>query len=219
MESIEVEDLNTRIVLEAAAANNLAAAENAEAKAKLALLEIEGGGADLETFRPLFETQSLEDLVIPEGITKIANYAFMGRGVRRLTISSTVESLGDYAFSVIPIGVVVGPLYTILNAVTFVEPSSLKTIGTSVFASQGIARITLPEGVESIGMYALADIFFVTIPSSVKTLENLALLNAVEVTFIDKTCEEVSALENYPWGIDSFMGKIHCSDGDITFQG
>lgn len=218
METIEVEDLNTRIVLEAAAANNLAAAENAEAKAKLALLEIEGGGVDIETFRPLFEDSPLETLNIPEGITTIANRAFMDRGVKYLTIASTVESIGDEAFSKNPEGMIGGPAETNLLSISFVTPSSLKSIGGSAFASSGIASITLPEGLEQVGNYALAGIDTVVLPQTITTIDALGLESVTDVTFQGKTRAEVLALGDFPWKntwMDILIGVFHCTDGDI----
>lgn len=72
---------------------------------------------------------------VEEGVTTISNGAFRRTQVEKIVVSSTVESIGDYAFS---------ECY-ILTEVVFQSNSSLKIIGTDCFSGTKITQITLPE--------------------------------------------------------------------------
>ena len=128
---------------------------------------------------PLYENMYLElyldgelitDLVIPEGVTKIGDYAFYNYGhLKSVTIPNSVTSIGKYAF------------YTCdYNLTTVNFGSGLKTIGDYAFSScSSIESIDLPDKLESIGDHAFSycSIYSITIPDSVVSLGNSAFAN------------------------------------------
>ena len=107
------------------------------------------------------------DIVIPEGVTKIADNAFSGwdiemcRNITSVTFPSSLKVIGEYAFF----------HCEKLTQVTWGD--SLESIGGNAFSNSGLAGdIVLPEGLRSVGYHAFArtDITSVRFPSSLETL-------------------------------------------------
>ena len=122
----------------------------------------------------------LEELTIPEGITKIGDYVFAGftnqisitipssvtsigkgafydcKGLTSITIPDSVTSIGDYAFS------------GCTGLTSIVIPDSVTSIGTEAFYyCKGLTSIVIPDGVTSIGNYAFyscTGLISITIP-------------------------------------------------------
>ena len=96
-----------------------------------------------------------EDLVIPDGITKIGVQAYYLCDVKSLTIPSSVKSIGNSAFNgckrlnnlVIPEGVEVLGQNAFYNCPidTLYLPSTLASVGASVFSSQYLRNVTLGQ--------------------------------------------------------------------------
>ena len=86
----------------------------------------------------------VENLVIPDSITKIGNYVFYGcGGLTSVTIPSSVTSIGAGVFSGC----------SGLTSVTI--PNSVTSIGTSMFSDcSGLTSVVIPNSVTSIGNYA-----------------------------------------------------------------
>ncbi len=89
------------------------------------------------------------NVILPENITSIAQYAFYQNNVlQSITIPASVTSIGQYAF------------YDCSNlqTVTFAEGSQLQTIGNYAFQNcSALTNITIPASVTSIGRYAFDD--------------------------------------------------------------
>ena len=103
------------------------------------------------------------DLVIPEGVVNIGDYAFADcSGINSVTIPDSVTSIGISAFD----GCVA------LTNVTI--PSSVTVIGSSAFSNcHGLTAITIPDSVTSIGAAAFSGcigLTSVTIPDSVTSI-------------------------------------------------
>lgn len=132
--------------------------------------------------------KSIVSVKIPNGVTKISDYAF--NACTRLSsvfIPSSVTSIGQRAFwntappsIVIPEGVTtIGKeafaLCSDLESVTL--PSSFKTIGERAFAYTNLKEVIIPEGVTSIGRNAFngcRQLEKVTLPSTLKYINPLA---------------------------------------------
>ena len=128
------------------------------------------------TANPLYYAKSLylddellTEIVIPEGVESINNYAFFNcSSLASLTIPDSVTSIGDSAFSgcssltniMIPDSVTSIGDYAFsgcssLTSITI--PDSVTSIGEWAFRScSSLTSITIPEGVTSIGSYAFS---------------------------------------------------------------
>lgn len=126
--------------------------------------QISGGGGGGAADTCALDRDTMTELVIPEGTTRIGSSAFSGcNALASLTLPNGLTTIGDSAF----------------------------------YRCEALTSLTLPNGVTSIGSYA-----FYGCPST------------CNITFA-KTTTEVSAMDNYPWGISS-GAVIHCTDGDLT---
>ena len=81
------------------------------------------------------------DLVIPEGVTSIGDYAFYNcKGLTGITIPDSVTSIGDYAF------------YNCKGLTCITIPDSATSIGDYAFYNcRGLTGITIPDSVTNIG--------------------------------------------------------------------
>ncbi len=107
------------------------------------------------------------ELVIPEGVTEIKDYAFYNyTSLKNITIPEGVTSIGEYAFSD-------------CSSLTSISlPDSVTSIGNSAFSScDNLTTITIPEGVTSIGNSAFSscdNLTTITIPEGVTSIGNSA---------------------------------------------
>lgn len=147
--------------------------------------QISGGGGAADTCA--LDRDTMTELVIPEGTTKIGNYAFSPCiSLAALTIPDSVTTIGGYAFQ----------MCNALSSLTI--PDSVTSIGGSAFYNcRALTFLAIPDSVTSIGSYA----FYGCPPTC-------------NITFA-KTMAEVSGMSYYPWDISS-GAVIHCTDGDLT---
>ena len=119
----------------------------------------------------------INSVILPEGITRIGEYAFRGTSIRRINIPSTVTTIGQYAF-----------ISTPLQYLTFTEGSQLKNIQRFAFQKcASLQEVILPEGVETIA-YAAFDLCTsmkkVVMPNTVKSLGAYAFASAYSMESI-----------------------------------
>ena len=103
------------------------------------------------------------ELVIPEGVTSIGEYAFSGcSGLTSVTIPNSVTTIERSAFNGC----------SGLTSVTISD--SVTSIGEYAFSGcNGLTNVTIPEGVTSIGEYAFlgcSGLMSVTIPKSITSI-------------------------------------------------
>ena len=109
------------------------------------------------------EAKLASNIVIPDGIVKINNFAFYGcTSITDVTIGNDVTSIGNYAF-----------LYcSSLAHITI--PESVKTIGYEAFEfCSSLTIITIPNSVTSIGngtFNGCSSLTTITIPNSVTSI-------------------------------------------------
>ena len=92
-----------------------------------------------------YSRDSLKNIVLDEGITRIGDYAFLGMapnvypGVNEtpftVQLPSTLESIGDYAFD------------RRKGLTEIVLPAGLTAVGSHAFCSTGVTSVHLPEGI------------------------------------------------------------------------
>ena len=114
------------------------------------------------------------DLVIPDTVTKIKDYAFAGcDSLTSVTIPSSVTEVGEGAFI----------SCTSLASITI--PDSVTTIGDyALYNCDLLTSITIPSSVTTIGSYAFADCYSltsVTIPSSVISIGSNAFVGCTSL--------------------------------------
>ena len=129
--------------------------------------------------------EEIKDLVIPNSVTTIGNYAFLGcSGLTSVAIPNSVTSIGDGAFD----------SCTGLTSVTI--PNSVTSIGQTAFRyCTGLTSVTIPNSVTSIGGVAFegcTGLTSVTIGSGVRYIYERAFAGCNKL-------EEVYCLaENVP---------------------
>ena len=128
----------------------------------------------------------VNDLVIPESITSISQYAFYGcRGLISITIPNTVTSIGTYAFR------------SCSDLVNLIIPNSVTSIGSNAFAfCNGLTNVTIPSSITAIEgsvFYNCDNLATITIPSSVTSISGWAFLSCNNIDSIEFT----GTLEEY----------------------
>ena len=147
------------------------------------------------------ETKTLvlgcKDSVIPTdgSVTSIGHYAFSYRkGLKNIVIPDTVTAISDYAFEhtslesvVIPNGVTEignGAFYECGNLKNVVIPDSVTTIGDYAFYGTSIESVIIPSGVTEIGretFYKCDNLNSVVIPDTVTIIGESAFFGCVEL--------------------------------------
>ena len=134
--------------------------------------------------------QEIIDLVIPEGVTNISDYAFEGcSSLTSVTIPNSVTSIGNGVFSrctgltsiTIPESVTSidwHAFYDCSSLTSITIPNSVTSIGSGVFNEcTSLTSITIPNSVTSIGHSAFSrctGLTSITIPNSVTSIGNYA---------------------------------------------
>lgn len=132
----------------------------------------------------------LSSVNIPDGVSSIADYAFMQTGLTAITLPNSVTTLGMSVFG--------GA--TSLAQVTL--SNKLTAIPRGTFSRTKISTITIPASVTTIGNQAFtgcSSLTTITIPSTVQWLGG-------DRTFDD--CESLTSI-NLPTGIQIIDGKMN----------
>lgn len=121
------------------------------------------------------------DVVIPSGVKKISDHAFMKKSVLKLTLNAELEEIGKYAFSDNAIKEVVFPdsvkkiddyafSDNLLESVAF---SHVETVGEAAFKNNYIKTFTTGDKLVSLGDLAFTSnrLKEVTFPDSFTTME------------------------------------------------
>jgi hypothetical protein len=141
-----------------------------------------------ESSNPLYEahhlfmnSQEIKDLVIPNSVTSISNYAFYGcSGLTSATIPNSVTSIGDWAF------------YDCTDLTSITIPNSVTSIGIYAFSGcYGLTSITIPNSVTSIGSGAF---------SGCSDLTSITVLIKEPLSIDDNTFDGSSATLYVPYG-------------------
>ena len=116
------------------------------------------------------------ELIIPEGITEIAESQFRNARYSRIVIPEGVTSIGTSAF------------YGCSRLEEIVLPSTLKYIGNKAFEScNKLKSITLPDSLESIGQnaFAYSGIVDIKVPESVTDIGIRIFYNCKSLVVVD----------------------------------
>lgn len=106
--------------------------------------------------------QEITDLVIPEDITSIGDYAFCRcEGLKSVTFHDKMTYLGSNSF------------YSCTGLTNVEIPASIKTINGGAFMRcSNLASVTIPEGIETIGFEAFvhSGLKKLTLPSTIRDM-------------------------------------------------
>ena len=130
-------------------------------------------------------TQKTGDLIIPEGVEKIDNWALQGVRLNSLTLPASLQQTGQSTFYDNSYGRLVfaegtetipDDFFRRTTINSAVLPQSLVKIGNNVFQDSGLQAVNLPENLESIGDNAFLSTKLrrVMIPASLKKIGNKA---------------------------------------------
>ena len=119
--------------------------------------------------------QEITDLVIPEDITSIGDYAFCRcEGLKSVTFHDNLTYLGANSF------------YSCTGLTNVEIPASIKTINEGAFMRcSNLATVTIPEGIETIGFNAFSH-------SGLKTLTLPSTIRDMMQSFV--SCEQLETL-------------------------
>ena len=119
---------------------------------------------------------TLRTITLPQSLTVIGDYAFMGSGLREIIIPDTVTSVGT------------GALRNCRGLSSIVWPSSLSNLPSGVLAGcTSLLRLSLPEGVavlEEEALMGCANLMNLHLPQTLTTLETHSLSGLTSLTSI-----------------------------------
>ncbi len=118
---------------------------------------------------------TVDEWVIPEGITGIAGYAFNGKNIGTLKLPASLTSLDANAFAYFS------------GTVDFSATTAITEIGSQVFRNYKGTAVTLPETVTSVGSNVFegcANLTAVTLPEKLQSLGDYVFLNCTELTSV-----------------------------------
>jgi hypothetical protein len=148
---------------------------------------------------------NVTDVVIPEGIKTITFGAFFGRAITSIQFPTSMETIGDDAFSeckrltslylpdsITQLGRAAFRGCEALKDVRF--PNGIKRIGTNAFGFTGIEEVILPGSVEEIGSFAFNEcskLQRVILPNKLRTIDQQAF----------QYCEQLQSVD-FPEGLE-----------------
>ena len=150
------------------------------------------------------------DLVIPDSVTSIGNYAFYGcTSLTSVTIPDSVTSIGSSAF------------YNCRSLTSVVIPNSVTSIGDGAFyGCTSLKNVTIPDSVITIGDSAFSgctSLTSVIIPDSVTSIGSSAFsgcssLKSITLPFVggskSATSTSSSTLFGYIFGTSRYTGGV-----------
>lgn len=205
-----------------------------------------GGGACAQQASSLTITDGVvtafdgtaDEVIIPEGVTHIGEYAFYGYpDLRRVVLPSTLQEIGSCAFGgctgltalELPEGVAAigrSAFYNCSALETVVFASGLRSIGDQAFAHcVSLTELMLPDGLESIGLGAFAGctaLEMAELPQSLSFIDDHAfpvrgdlLMMAGDNLYAQEYCE-LNGLSCIPAEYREYVRAWR--DGRLTYQ-
>lgn len=141
----------------------------------------------------------ITDLAIPNDVTSIGDYAFLGCvGLTNVKISNSVTSIGDHAF------------FGCSSLIGVTIPNSVTSIGNAVFGHCiGLTSVTIPNSVTSIGKSTFSEcvhLTSITIPNSVTSIGGYAFYGCSSLTSVTIPNSVTSIGDGAFWGCTSLDG-------------
>lgn len=171
-----------------------------------------------------FRNKDITSITIPEGVTKIEEYAFSGNKISALDLPESLVSIGDRAFG--------NNLLTEVrlpkslehlsgfneNQISEVEiPSSVTSIGDIAFNGNQLVALELPDNLTSLGSSAFADnqLISLKIPSGLKSIGNFSFSsNQIETLEIPEGVESIGEYAFY----QNLISSVTLPESILTIQ-
>lgn len=153
------------------------------------------------------------DVVIPDGVTSIGDWAFSRcEGLTSVTMPDSVTSIEDHAFC------------ECTSLTSIVIPNGVTTIGDYMFHScKSLTSVTIPDSVTSIGSgvwNSCERLTSVKIPDSLNSIGNWAFACCKSLTSIMIPKRVINIVEAAFWGCESLTNiKIAISDEKFLIVG
>ena len=167
---------------------------------------------------PLYYADSLylngvlvNELIIPDGVTKIVNYAFTNcKSLTSVDVPSSVISIEDHAFE------------GCTNLERVDMPNSVTKLGNYVFYNCiKLENVSIPNGVTSIGDYAFyycKAIMSVNIPNGVTSIGAYAFYNCTSLSAVDLT-NSVESIGSYAFAFCYGLTNVTVPSGVTSISG
>lgn len=126
-------------------------------------------------YAAFYGVTGLTSVVIPEGVTEIADYAFAATGITSIVIPSTVKRIGECAFYAC----------SSLKSITFATNGVLEEIDAYAFAATSIeGALELPTTIKTLGDLAFAECNSLTsvVIKSVESMGEGVFMNCTNLT-------------------------------------
>ena len=141
------------------------------------------------------------DLVIPEGVATIPDYAFyICDDIRSVTLPESITSIGSNAF------------HGCTSLASISLPERVTSIGSYAFYNcTSLASISLPEGVTSIGsnaFYNCTSLASISLPEGVTSISSSAFCNCTSLTSISLP-ESITSIDSYAFRDCANLTNIH----------
>jgi hypothetical protein len=149
----------------------------------------------------MIDDTEITELVIPDSVTSIGNWAFFGcTSLTSITIPDSVTSIGEAAF------------YGCISLTSITIPDGVTSIGVAAFCGCfSLTSITIPDGVTSIGEQAFLrceSLTSITIPDSVTEIGEHAFAGC-------ESLKEVYCKPTTPPSGDKYMFYLNASGRKI----
>ena len=176
------------------------------------VLTISGTGdmADYSTYSPFDDNNSVESVIIENGVTSIGGGVFeYCTSLISVTIPNTVTSIGDSAF------------YNCTSLTGVTIPDSVTSIGRSAFSTcKSLISVTIPNSVTSIGRSAFSNctsLKSVTIPNSVTSIGDYAFYVCyfTSENFVNNSNVELD-YSSKPTIVDTDAGGFCIKDNELV---
>ena len=199
------------------------------------VLTISGTGdmADYSTYSPFDDNNSVESVIIENGVTSIGGGVFeYCTSLISVTIPNSVTSIGDSAFfgctsltsvtipnSVTSIGDSAFYNCTSLTSVTI--PNTVTSIGDSAFYNcTSLTGVTIPDSVTSIGRSAFStckSLMSVTIPNSVTSIGRSAFSNCTSLKSVTIP-NSVTSIGDYAFYVCYFTSENFVNNSNVELD-
>ena len=199
------------------------------------VLTISGTGdmADYSTYSPFDDNNSVESVIIENGVTSIGGGVFeYCTSLISVTIPNSVTSIGDSAFfgctsltsvtipnSVTSIGDSAFYNCTSLTSVTI--PNTVTSIGDSAFYNcTSLTGVTIPDSVTSIGRSAFStckSLISVTIPNSVTSIGRSAFSNCTSLKSVTIP-NSVTSIGDYAFYVCYFTSENFVNNSNVELD-